>query len=184
MLNCAHCRLSTVQAVFGISQHAGRGLILLPRHRAWTAGRAYSVTVLDKKTLEKGNHDQARQIRDTGSIAVSKRVLSAGSKLPHAGPKALVKKMPKADIDKHLMYLTDPVKLADFVLKKCGSPQEFENAAEVVRAASKYMDCVVSWNHMINYHMQQGKLNLAIKLYNEVGSLHLKIRIIFKQNNR
>lgn len=43
------------------------------------------------------------------------------------------------------------------------------NALLLVRAASAKMDCVVSWNHLLDYGISQGKVNATMKLYNEVG---------------
>jgi hypothetical protein len=70
-------------------------------------------------------------------------------------------------VRKHLAYLKDPLKLADFVRSTLRS-NDFDTALEVVRAASKKMLCTVSWNHLVDYQMQQKKMNAAIKTYNEV----------------
>ena len=67
-----------------------------------------------------------------------------------------------------LKYLGDPLKLAEYIddlLRK----NAFEKAAELVRMASKSIPCTVSWNHLINYEMSQGRINSAVKLYNEVS---------------
>jgi len=71
-------------------------------------------------------------------------------------------------VRKHLQYLKDPVKLADFVRKSLRS-DDFDTTLEVVRSASKTLQCIVSWNHLIDYTLSQGKMNAAIKLYNEVS---------------
>lgn len=66
-----------------------------------------------------------------------------------------------------LIYLRDPLKLADYVdslLRKNG----FEKAAELVRMAGRNIACTVSWNHLISYEMSQGRAYSAVKLYNEV----------------
>lgn len=80
-------------------------------------------------------------------------------------------KRPAADQDfvirKHLSYLKDPLKLADFVRTTLRS-NDFETALEVTRAASKSMQCTVSWNHLVDYQLEQKKINAAIKTYNEV----------------
>jgi len=70
-------------------------------------------------------------------------------------------------VRKHLQYLKDPVKLADFVRKSLRS-DDFDTTLEVVRSASKTLQCVVSWNHLIDYTLSKGKMNAAIKIYNEV----------------
>lgn len=69
------------------------------------------------------------------------------------------------------MFLKDPLKLANDVrdtLRK----DRFEEAQEVVRTASKDLQCVVSWNHLIDWQMSQGKVNGAVKTYNEVRACY------------
>jgi pentatricopeptide repeat protein len=72
-----------------------------------------------------------------------------------------------AAIRKELVYLVDPLKLANHVLKLL-QDKKFEEAHLLVQTASKSSPCVVSWNHIINSQMMEGKVNAAITLYNEV----------------
>lgn len=72
-------------------------------------------------------------------------------------------------VKKHLTYLKDPVELADFVLRTLRE-DEFENAEQVVRAASKSIQCTVSWNHLVDWQLSKGRMNAAIKTYNEVSN--------------
>jgi len=75
-------------------------------------------------------------------------------------------------VRKHLQYLKDPVKLADFVRDSLRK-DEYETTLEVVRSASKSIQCTVSWNHLIDYTLTKGRMNAAIKIYNEVSIVHL-----------
>lgn len=70
-------------------------------------------------------------------------------------------------VRKHLEYVKDPLKLAEFTRTTLRSG-DFDTAQDVVRAASKSMQCTVSWNHLIDYQLEQHKMNAAIKTYNEV----------------
>jgi hypothetical protein len=70
-------------------------------------------------------------------------------------------------IRKHLAYLKDPLKLAEFTRSTLRS-NDYETALQVVRAASKNMQCIVSWNHLVDYQLEQKKMNGAMKIYNEV----------------
>lgn len=72
----------------------------------------------------------------------------------------------------HLKYLQDPIKLADFVRYTLQN-DDFETAEKVVRAASKSVQCVVSWNHLVHWQLSKGRMNAAIKTYNEVSLLVL-----------
>ncbi|KAJ9151741.1 Pentatricopeptide repeat protein [Pleurostoma richardsiae] len=70
-------------------------------------------------------------------------------------------------VRKHLEHMKDPYKIAQHVentLRK----DRFEEALAVTREASKGAQCVVSWNHLIEYHLQHQRLHAGIKLYNEM----------------
>jgi pentatricopeptide repeat protein len=71
-------------------------------------------------------------------------------------------------IRKHLQYLRDPLKLGEFVRETLRSG-DYKTCLSVVRAGSKNMQCVVSWNHIIDHLLHQGRMNEAIRIYNEVG---------------
>lgn len=71
-------------------------------------------------------------------------------------------------VRRELQFLPDPLKLADHVrgvLKK----GDVEKALALTRIASKDMECVVSWNHIIGHLLSEKQVSAALKLYNEVG---------------
>ncbi|KAI0447985.1 hypothetical protein F4803DRAFT_495941 [Xylaria telfairii] len=68
---------------------------------------------------------------------------------------------------KELQYLTDPLHIANRV-KLALEKDNFELAALIARKASKDTDVAVSWNHLIDYQLQQGRIHTALKLYNEM----------------
>ncbi|KAI9692069.1 MAG: hypothetical protein M1820_009536 [Bogoriella megaspora] len=68
---------------------------------------------------------------------------------------------------KEISYLQDPLKLADHVRQVLGQDDE-EKALAIARLASKNMSCIVSWNHIINWNMSKGRVNSALKIYNEM----------------
>lgn len=71
-------------------------------------------------------------------------------------------------VRRELQFLPDPLKLADHVrgvLKK----GDVEKALALARIASKDMECVVSWNHIIGHLLSEKQVSAALKLYNEVG---------------
>lgn len=70
-------------------------------------------------------------------------------------------------VRKELQYLPDPLKLAEHVrgvLKK----GDVEKALGLTRIASKDMECIVSWNHIIGHLLSEKQVNAALKIYNEV----------------
>lgn len=71
-------------------------------------------------------------------------------------------------LDQELVWLRDPVKLADNTISLLRK-DDHERALETVRKASKSVPCSVSWNHLIDYDMSKGKVQKAIKKFNEVG---------------
>ncbi|KAJ8123304.1 hypothetical protein ONZ43_g712 [Nemania bipapillata] len=48
------------------------------------------------------------------------------------------------------------------------SKDSFELAAGITRQASRDTQVTVSWNHLIDYQLQKGRLHTALKLYNEM----------------
>jgi hypothetical protein len=78
----------------------------------------------------------------------------------------------QTSLREELRYLKDPLKLSDYIvdlLRRDG----FAKALELVRMSSKDIACTVSWNHVIDHEMSQGRVNDAVKLYNEVYPLVL-----------
>ncbi|KAI1417716.1 hypothetical protein F5Y13DRAFT_185048 [Hypoxylon sp. FL1857] len=68
---------------------------------------------------------------------------------------------------KQLQYLNDPLHIADYV-RKTLAKGNFEEAALITRKASRDKKVIVSWNHLIDYQLQNDRLHAAIKLYNEM----------------
>ncbi|KAL8690177.1 MAG: hypothetical protein Q9218_004327, partial [Villophora microphyllina] len=71
------------------------------------------------------------------------------------------------DLRHELTYLQDPLKLAENTVNLLRKDDDAK-ALEIVRLASKATPCSVSWNHIIDYQMSKGKVQLAEKIYNEM----------------
>lgn len=70
-------------------------------------------------------------------------------------------------LKKELEWLKDPAKFADHVHYTLRS-QQIEKALNLCRIASKSMSCIVAWNHVIDWHVKNEKVNAAIDIYNEM----------------
>ena len=73
----------------------------------------------------------------------------------------------KASLMKELVWLRDPLKLAQEVRRLLKADSR-EKALDLVREGSKYGLCTVSWNHVIDDAMSKGHAAVAMKGYNEV----------------
>lgn len=73
----------------------------------------------------------------------------------------------QTSLEQELRYLRDPRKLADYTLNLLQKDQE-QKAYELVKMSSKSLPCTVSWNHLINFEMSQGRVANACKIYNDV----------------
>ncbi|KAI9791025.1 MAG: hypothetical protein M1833_001715 [Piccolia ochrophora] len=72
------------------------------------------------------------------------------------------------NVRKELQYLNDPLKLADHVRSTIRERDE-ATAMELVRnATSSGMQCVVAWNHLIDFQMHQARVKAALATYNEM----------------
>jgi pentatricopeptide repeat protein len=73
----------------------------------------------------------------------------------------------KSALIKELEWLPDRLKLAQHVhyVLRCNDP---EKALNLCRLASKKEEVIVSWNHVVDWYMRQGKVDDALKVYNEM----------------
>ncbi|KAI9671243.1 MAG: hypothetical protein M1829_004650 [Trizodia sp. TS-e1964] len=83
-------------------------------------------------------------------------------------PRSLIRHVYKPHaLQKELQYLRDPLKLSNYVRDILASG-DHEKAVNIIRAASRDMDCVVSWNLLIQNHMTRKAIVPAFKVYNEM----------------
>ena len=66
-----------------------------------------------------------------------------------------------------LRFLQDPLELATFVKKELVKNKPAE-MLQLVQMASHSMDCIVSWNHIIDHYLAKEKVNDALKVYNDM----------------
>ena len=88
---------------------------------------------------------------------------------PPSNPPYKLEPYDKFSLQLEVRWLKDPVKLADHTVKLL-QDNNFRKALDIVRMASKYVQCTVSWNHLIDYEMSKARVADALKLYNEVSS--------------
>ena len=88
---------------------------------------------------------------------------------PRRDPTSLTAGKRRIDTSLQLLHLKDPFKLAVHV-KSILNKDQFVKAQALVHAASKGSSSyTVSWNHLINFQMRQGKVEAAMKTYNDVS---------------
>lgn len=68
---------------------------------------------------------------------------------------------------RELRHLQDPLELATFVQNELRKDKITE-MLQLVRMASHSMQCIVSWNHIVDYYLAHERVNDALKVYNEV----------------
>jgi hypothetical protein len=130
---------------------------------------SFSATEQHKVRVRTGSSDHGRRDGDSSKNSRQKWIESRGVR-------PASKKKPSFSTDEQLSqqlrYLKDPLKLADYV-RKTLQRDDFETALKVVRASSKDIQCVVSWNHLVDWQLSKGHMKSAIKTYNEVFNLFL-----------
>lgn len=70
-------------------------------------------------------------------------------------------------LHEELRWLGDPLKLAVYI-KDILAKNAIEKACELVKLSSNRIECTVSWNHLIDWAMQKGKVQAAFALFNDV----------------
>ena len=73
----------------------------------------------------------------------------------------------KANLKSELKYLTDPLKLANHV-QHVLEHDDVDKALALVRLSSRAVANIVSWNHLLDWHMKKGKTKAAFDVYNEM----------------
>lgn len=73
-------------------------------------------------------------------------------------------------LQKELRYLGDPRKLADHVLHLLQEGGG-DKAYELIKMGSRKLPCTVSWNHLIDFEMSQGRVANACSIFNDVWVL-------------
>ncbi|KAK5118115.1 hypothetical protein LTR62_004162 [Meristemomyces frigidus] len=174
MFECRTCTIRAIRAIAGDAIPARR-LALTPR---WAERRKASTVATSASPSSGGEpylnaaqlrHEARQKVDQAGSL-----VRRHTTKDDPANEKWLAAKEEKRlattsdrHIRKELEWLKDPAKLADHVhyTLRCEEP---EKALELCRTASKDMQCVVSWNHVVDWHMKQGRIKDALNVYNEM----------------
>lgn len=68
---------------------------------------------------------------------------------------------------RELRHLQDPLELAVFVKQELAK-DKVDEMLQLVYMASHSMECIVSWNHIIDYYLDKGRVKDALKAYNDV----------------
>ena len=123
------------------------------RHPPWFRRRYATEASLARDTLDNGSAliPQIRTYRNRPSKSLTYK---------------------KSHLGLELRWLKDPLKLADHTVSLLRE-DDVEKALEIVRLASKDVQCTVSWNHLIDYEMSKARVNNALKLYNEASDFLL-----------
>ncbi|KAI0128495.1 hypothetical protein BJ170DRAFT_621810 [Xylariales sp. AK1849] len=103
----------------------------------------------------------------TASIVAKERKGTTLTEDDDDNPKRRVSKSAESAVKKQLQYLDDPLFIAQQVQRTLARDR-FEEAALLVRNASRKYKVPVSWNHLIEYQLRNHRLHAAIKLYNEM----------------
>lgn len=160
MLTCHACRRICLKALVRDTL----GSIISP-HTARIAAPAARYTINSSPWAQRRYATQ-----DVVTTERKTRLLEKpGLKIHDGEAKGRITMYPKAELEKELLYLPDPLKLANNTLNLLRQDDHVK-ALEVVRYASNKMSCTVSWNHIIDYNMSKGRVTPAIKTYNEVRS--------------
>lgn len=156
MFECRSCVLRAIRAFSGDGAHRIRSghlpLILTPQLSSFPPPRKLSTATTSRSAS-----------KDEDIV-------------PFEGPVAEQVKQENTEAEKaarrnlklEIHYLSDPVKLAERVRQLVLSAPGLDKAVELVRVASRSMNCVVAWNRIINRLMETSQPTQALSLYNEM----------------
>lgn len=160
MLDCKACIHKCIRTILAdilpprpIPQRHGRAFLLPLPNRS--TRRAYATEAVISQTPSKHFDRIPRNRKVTNSFERKRDGVARGLQFR------------KSNLERELRYLKDPLKLADHTRDTLRNGEE-KKALETIRAASGDVQCTVSWNHLIDYEMTKGRVNAAVKMYNEV----------------
>lgn len=113
----------------------------------------------------------SRDVANAGQRQLSRQEwLDSRGQRPKERPSAkpVFKRTTDAAMRKNLLYLQDSVKLATTVAHYLRDDR-YEQALELVQAASRNRLVTVSWNHLIDWQLQKGRTKSAMRTYNDVS---------------
>ena len=158
MFECRACVIRCIRAIagdtFNTPSLTRRPLFLTPRLSPQTARRAAFTT---KPTRNDASN----------TLTPGKQPIEDDSKDDGTKTRGITIRNENA-LRIELRYLDDPLKLASHVHYTLRSNKP-DKALDLCRLASKKrQDITVSWNHCVDWHMSKGRIDDAIKIYNEM----------------
>lgn len=167
MFTCRACTRRCLQALIGDSTiHSTNSQLIIPQRQLY---RSFATNATDSDSHTYQPISQDEESSEPAKTRTAKRqewLDSRGQRPADKKPAAIDPRIDNKFIWK-LKQLQDPLQLADYV-RKLLSEDDFEKALLYVRSASKNVECVVSWNHLIEWQFSKGLLNPALKTFNEV----------------
>lgn len=168
MFTCRACTRRCLQALIGdLPVRTTHSQLIIPQRQL------YSSFASNATDSEGYNYQPITQYEDHSEQPTKSRTAKRQEWLDSRGERPVDKQPAPIDprIDDKFIWklkqLQDPLRLADYV-RKLLSDDDFEKALLYVRSASKNVECVVSWNHLIEWQFSKGQLSPALKTYNEV----------------
>lgn len=157
MFECRACLLRCMRAIAGDAAPARplqRPLALTPRLQSRPSRRLASTAA-------------AEAAQDIDDPLVEGANLPVVDTTPSGQQRKGITVQNRKALEKELVWLKDPFKLTEHI-KFTLRNNDPDKALDLCRIASKSMDCVVSWNTIVDFYMQRYNINDAMKVYNEM----------------
>ncbi|KAF2016305.1 hypothetical protein BU24DRAFT_312340, partial [Aaosphaeria arxii CBS 175.79] len=190
MLNCRACLWRCIQALDtspsatqrlrrdapSVLRHGQRRSFQTPSNLIPEYARpARSVRYSGPKTDSWSESPQAANIRMKARKSLTQRRPPAQDSVAPAAfpPRKMGRRDPSVSTTdfnrrkKELQHLTDPLELANFVQKELAKGKDTE-MLQLVRMASHSMQSTVAWNHIINHYLLNGRVSVALGVYNDM----------------
>lgn len=115
---------------------------------------------------------RASRVIQPAILVSGRRYASAGPSASEAEPETSKpnRKQSTRAVAKQLEYINDPWVLGKYI-EDLLAKDKFNDALKTVELASKNLDTVVSWNHLIDYLLKQQQIKRAMTTFNSVRQL-------------
>ena len=161
MLQCAACIRRRISSSCSYALIARRPLAWSQHHLPTPPPPPQPTARLRRRFAEAANPSQ-----DLSSSGVTKLLpnVSVGPSNRQNKPQSPYR---RTELEQELRWLKDPLKLADHTVSLLRQ-DDIPKAVALVKLASKNIECIVSWNHLMDYEMSKGRVKSAVALYNDV----------------
>lgn len=145
-----------------LSYHACLRRSLLASLALRTAARSFTVSACKRHP-----DSDIKRYDDPNKKAARQALIAQGASKQTTTPNNVLPEKQLRSLKQELRWLTDPLRLAEHV-RYVLEHDDADKAYNLIKLSSRAVANVVSWNHLLDYYMRNGKTRAAFDVYNDM----------------